>query len=193
MGYVTDDGRHEGYLVPVFNDGVRGTGTTGGGIPDDQVICGALAYAEDGAWTSPARPASEVTGWVVCCDCTIGASFQHTTWVGSSFTRVRSPELGDIGARRLFAPDDDVAYVGDRFAVEEAVINLWRCEHAGSQESMAEVAAEALTQTQARQRLDAAVAAARWDGVSWADIGRAASISSRSARDRWHGVERPPS
>lgn len=63
MGYLTDDGRHEGYLVPVFADGERGNGTTGGGIGDGRIAVGAGEYAEDGTWPYPTRPAGEVTGW----------------------------------------------------------------------------------------------------------------------------------
>lgn len=89
MGYVTADGRHEGYLVPVFFDGKRGAGTTGGSIPDDEVVSGDLVQAADGTWTYPTRLASEVTGWMVCCDCISGDTDAHTTLVGPVSTECR--------------------------------------------------------------------------------------------------------
>ena len=189
MGHVTADGRHEGYLVPVFSDGERGAGTTGGGIPDDAAVSGRLVQAEDGTWTYPTRPASEVTGWAVCCDCTMGDTFRHATWVGPTFTRVSSADLEDLAELRLFARDDEVAYVAERPEVGEAAIDLWRSEHACPQEALAEVEADAIAAADAKQRLDAAVAIARHGGASWAEIGRAASMTGQSAQDCWRGVD----
>lgn len=189
MGYVTWDGRHEGYLVPVFVDGERGTGTTGGDIRDDEVACGDGVLADDGTWTYPTRPASDVTGWVVCCDCAIGDSFRHTTWVGPMFTRVRSRELEDLTQLRMYGANDEVAFVGERAEVEEAVIDVWRAEHAFSAEALAEVESDATSEAAARQRLDAAVAIARHGGGSWDEIGRATRMSSQSAQERWRGVD----
>ena len=191
MGYVTADGRHEGYLVPVFFDGERGAGTTGGGIPDDEVVSGRLVQAEDGTWTYPTRPAREVTGWAVCCDCTMGDTVRHTTWVGPTFTRVASAELEDLAELRLFARDDEVASVAERPEVEEAVIDLWRSEHAFGADALAEVETDAIAAAHARQRLDAAVAIARHGGASWPEIGRAAGITGQSAQECWGGVDGP--
>ena len=53
MGWTTEDGLHEGYLVPQFVDGQRAVGVTGGGIPDDQVASGPEAQAPDGTWSYP--------------------------------------------------------------------------------------------------------------------------------------------
>lgn len=39
MGWITDDGLHEGYLVPEFRDGARGRGVIAGGVPLDQGVC----------------------------------------------------------------------------------------------------------------------------------------------------------
>jgi hypothetical protein len=189
MGYVTGDGRHEGYLIPRFFDGERGTGTTGGGIPDAEVACGPGAQAEDGSWIQPTRPAGEVTGWVVCCDCSIGDSSRHTTWVGPIFTRVPSKAVENLAELRLYASNDEVAYVCERADVEEAVIDLWRSEHAFSQDALAEVEADAHAAAEAKQRLDASVAMALHGGASWAEIGRAAGVTGQSAHERWRGAD----
>ncbi len=45
MGWTTEEGLHEGYLVPQFVDGQRAVGVTGGGIPDDQVHVSGLCTA----------------------------------------------------------------------------------------------------------------------------------------------------
>jgi hypothetical protein len=191
MGYLTDDGRHEGYLVPVFTDGERGNGTTGGGIGDDRIAVGAGEYAADGTWTYPTRPASEVTGWAVCCDCWTGSAFQPTTLTGPVFTRVSSPDLEDLTRRRLYAPDNEVAYVAERLDVEEAVIDVWRTEHVVGAEALAEIATAAIDVAPATDRLDAAVATARRSGASWSDIGRAARMNGQSAQERWRSVDGP--
>lgn len=175
----------------MFFDGERGTGTTGGGIPDDQVVSGHIAQAEDGTWTHPTRPAREVTGWAVCCDCTRGDTSRHTTWIGPTFTRVSSPELEDLAVLRLFARDDDVSYVAERAEVEGAVIDGWRCEHAFSADALSEVETDAIASDDASQRLDAAVAIARHGGASWANIGQAAGMTGQSAHERWCGVDGP--
>lgn len=191
MGCVTDDGRHEGYLVALFADGERGNATTGGGIGDDQIAVGDGVRVGDGAWTFPTRPASEVTGWVVCCDCWTGNSFRPTTWAGPVFTRVSSPDLEDLVGRRLYAPDDQVARVGERLDVEAAVLQVWRTEHVVSAEELAEIETGAIDAARVKGRLDAAVAAARRGGASWSDIGRAAGMNGHTAQERWHGVDGP--
>lgn len=191
MGYVTDEGRHEGYLVPVFAEGERGNGSTGGGIGDDQIAVGAGECAEDGTWTYPTRPASEVTGWMVCCDCWPGDSFRPATWQGPIFTRVSSPDQEDLAGRHLYAPDDEVAYVAERIEVEEAVIDVWRTEHVHCAEALGEIETSASAAAHAKDRLDAAVATARRGGASWPEIGRAARMSGQTVQERWRSVDGP--
>lgn len=169
----------------------RGNGTTGGGIGEGQIVVGAGMYAEDGTWTYPTRAASQVTGWVICCDCCTGNSFQPTTWTGPVFTRVSSPDQEDLAGRRLYAPDDEVAYVAERIDVEETVIALWRHEHVVGAETLAEIETGAIDAARARDRLDAAVATARRAGASWSDIGRAAGMNGYSAQERWRGLDGP--
>ncbi len=73
----------------MFGDGQRGRGVTGGSVPHDEVVVGAETQREDGSWAWPTRPAGEVTGWVVCCDCYSTASFgAPSSWIGPVFTRV---------------------------------------------------------------------------------------------------------
>jgi len=143
------------------------------------------------AW--PTRPAGEVTGWVVCCDCYSTASFgAPSSWVGPVFTRVPSKTLEDLTARRVFAADDDVAYVSERDDVQGAAVGLWRSEHAFGIDALTELKAAAAAAAQAKLRLDAAVALARHSSASWADIGRAAGMARQSAQERWRGVDVPP-
>lgn len=193
MGWTTEDGQHEGYLVPLFLDGQRGHGVTGGSIPHDHVVVGDEVQAEDGGWSYPTRPAAEVTGWAICCDCSISTSSKPTTWTGPVFTRVPSPSLESIRELRIFAEDDDVPYVADRPEVENAARELWRSEHAFAVDAIAELEAASEGAAQARLRLDAAVALARHSGASWADIGRAVGMARQSAQERWHDADARPS
>ncbi len=104
MGWVTADGRHKGYLAPMFGDGQRGRGVTAASVPPDEVVVGDEVQREDGSWTWPTRPAGEATGWVVCCDCYRNTSLgPASSWVGPVFTRVPSKTLENLTARRIFA------------------------------------------------------------------------------------------
>jgi len=186
MGWTTEDGLHEGYLVPQFVDGQRAVGVLGGGIPDDRVASGPEVQAADGSWAYPSRPAGEVTGWVICCDCRLpGSSFRYTTWVGPVFTRVPSKALEDPKALRVYATDEDVVFVSDREDVHEVAHDLWRSEHAFGADALGEVEAAAQAAAAAKERLDAAVAIARASGASWEAIGRAAGMAKQSAQGRW--------
>ena len=193
MGWLTEDGRHKGYLAPMFGDGQRGRGVTAASVPHDKVVVGDETQREDGSWAWPPRPAGEVTGWVVCCDCYRTASFgAPSSWIGPVVTRVPSKTLENLAARRIFAADDDVAYVSERDDVQGAAVGLWRAEHAFGIDALTEVEAAAAAASQAKLRLDAAVALARHSGASWADIGRAAGMARQSAQERWRGVDGPP-
>lgn len=189
MGFVTDDGLHEGYLVPQFFDGQRAAGITGGTLADDQVASGSEFQLPDGTWSIPSRPAGEVTGWVLCCDCYAKSGHNPVTWVGPVFTRVPSKLLEDIGQRKIYAVDEDVAYVSDRPDVEQAVMDLWRSEHAFSMDALAEVEAASEAAAAARRRLDTAVSLARHGGASWVAIGKAAGMTRQSAQERWKSID----
>ena len=190
MGYISEDGLHEGYLVPQFGDGQRGHSVTGDGTPNDQVVIGDAVQDADANWVYPTRPAGEVTGWVVCCDCSTPSSFGRVrTWVGPVFTRVPSRALEDPKALKIFAADDDVVYASDREDVEETAMDLWRSEHGFSIDALVAVEAAAEAAAAAKERLAAAVALARHSGASWADIGRAAGMARQSAQGRWRHVD----
>ncbi len=190
MVWLTEDGRHEGYLAPMFGDGQRGRSVIAEGVPPHEVVLGAETQHEDGSWVWTTRPAGEVTSWVVCCDCYRTASFgPASSWIGPVFTRVPSKTLEDLKARRVFATDDDVVYVSEREDVQGAAEELWRSEHAFGIDALTEVQAAAAATTQARLRLDAAVTIARQSGASWADIGRAAGMTRQSAQERWRDVD----
>lgn len=186
MGWSSEDGLHEGDLVPVFMDGQRGTGTTGGSIPAGHVAIGSEGKQSDGSRAYLTRPAGEVTGWVVCCDCYRESGFgPPSTWVGPAFIRVPSPSLQDLSARKLYAADEEVAYVGDNDDVLDTAYDLWKSEHVFGLDGLSEVEAAATALASARQRLDTAVLMSRGSGASWAAVGRATSMTRQSAQERW--------
>lgn len=186
MGYVSEDGLHEGYLVPQFDDGQRGRGVTGSGIPVDRVVVGDAALDAHGELVYPTRPAGEATGWVVCCDCATSASFGPIrTWTGPVLTRVPSQTLENPKDLKIFAADHDVAFVPDREDVEQVAIDLWRSEHSFGMDALTEVEAAARAAVSAKERLDVAVAIARHSDASWTQIGRAAGMARQSAQERW--------
>lgn len=190
MGWVTEDGLHEGYLVPMFADGQRGAGVMSGSIPADQVVVGSQTEQQDGTWAWPTRPAAEVTGWVVCCDCSRRGGFgAPDVWVGPVFARVPSKSLESLGDRRVFAVDDDVPETAERVDLEEAAYDLWRSEHAFNNDALAELEAASEALAAAKLRVETAVALARHSGASWAAIGRAIGITRQSAQERWKQVD----
>lgn len=161
MGWVSEDGSHEGYLVARFADGQVAVGVTGGGIPDDRVASGPEVQFAEGQWDWPTRPAGEVTGWVVGCHCYSSDGFQRpTTWTGPVFTRVPSKALEDLSAHEIYAPDNEVAYVEDRSDVGEVAHDLWRSEHGLVADAVGRVAEAAQAAKAGKERLDAAVAIA---------------------------------
>ena len=187
MGWISEDAHHEGYLLPHFLDGQRGAGVTGGNIPDDEVAVGVGVINDDGDLRYQTRPAAEVVGWVVCCDCSAGRV--TTTWTGPTFVRVPSPSLESIAARRVFAPDDDAPYASERSELEDAARELWRLEHVCGADAVGEVQAAAAGAAQADLRLETAVALARHSGASWETIGRAAGMTRQSAHERWRRLD----
>lgn len=190
MSWPTDDGAHEGYVLPEFGDGARGTGTTGGGIPADQVIVDVTYIGEPGAITDTrytTRPAGEVIGWRVMCDCRDQDSGRVTsTWASELLTRVPSKALQDLDAGRLFvASDEDVPYVDELEPFEDLFRRLWRREHVDRLDSLDRIR-EARRRARAAERdLDEAVAAGRAAGHSWEAIGAATGMARQSAHGRW--------
>lgn len=200
MSWTTDDGLHEGYLASEFADGQRSIGVSGGGIPDDHVIVNA-EYPGGGAEPRyETRPAAEVIGWRITCDCRrpvnrIGYGPggellpEADRWVSDLLLRVPSKALEDLEAGKIYAADADVIDVGDREDVEAAVLDRWESEHMQASAAVTRIRA-ARAQTAAAERdLEAAVAEARSHCVSWETIGRAAGITRQSAHARWRHLD----
>lgn len=186
MGWISDDNLHEGYLAALFEDGQRGAGVTGGGIPADRIAIGTAVQRPDGSWEYPTRPAGEVTAWVICCNCSSPSSLRRIrTWTGPVFARVPSQALESIAAGRIFAVDADVADVAERDDVETAARNLWTSEHVFATDALGEIEAASGALTAAKSRLDVAVLLARGAGASWEAVGRAAGMTRQAAHGRW--------
>ncbi len=194
MGWMTEDGLHEGYVVPVFADGVRGAGISGGGIPDDQVIVG--SHYDDSDPSRPTthyetRPAAEAIGWCIACACRDRSGLlldPEKQWVSALLARVPSRSLEDVSGGRIYAADEDVIYVADGGEVEEQLRRRWTTEHAGGREALARVVAAQERVRQAEHELDAAVAEARASGAVWEDIAVATGMKRQSAHARWRDV-----
>ncbi|MBU2698867.1 MULTISPECIES: hypothetical protein [Pimelobacter] len=108
MSWETVDGTHECYVLPEFADGARGANVSGLGEPANHVV---VAFAIDADThqrvATAVRPASEVVGWRVCCDCRDSlAGPIRTMWVGPLVDRVDEPD--QAGPGRVFLADGDV-------------------------------------------------------------------------------------
>ncbi|CCG05176.1 hypothetical protein [Blastococcus saxobsidens] len=211
MGPVADGQEHEGWVVPVFADGAQGPGASSArGVlvargPDDGPCNGdrvRLTYRDgctaEGVWSDGTvlpgdgivhaytsdedglevvdqaeewRPDAAVVGWVAGCTC---------GWRGTPWTRV-PPELADPAVRRLATAGP---WADLEAADENRVRQEWRRHIAGWQ-ALEDVEVAAARQAAAARALDEAVRAAVAAGASWADIGRAAGMTGRSATERW--------
>ena len=69
MGWIDDAGLHEGYVVAEWVDGVRSSGTYAGGMGDDQVIVDSVWDEASRTESYVTRPAAEIVGWRLVCDC----------------------------------------------------------------------------------------------------------------------------
>ena len=185
MGFLTNDGLHEGYVVPQFADGELAIGSSVGTVPADQVVSGQPFENVDGRWVWPTRPASEVAGWVVCCDCSTGYGSSRTTWTGPVIARVPLASEEDLPSLLLYANDDDVNDASSREDVESLVHRLWRAEHTNSHIALAAVRAASNEVETAQDRLSSAIANARSAGAGWAEVSVAARMSEKTAEERW--------
>lgn len=187
MSWADEDGVHEGYVVPEFLDGIRGQGIWSGSVPPDHVIVDMEYVGEPGMTTEryTSRPAAEVVGWRVMCDCRMGNGSTITNqWVSDLVTRVPSKSLADeVGGLRLYVPDEDMIGVDDTYF--EVFTAIWRREHVDGESALNAITQARRTLAAAERDLDAAVAAARAAGESWEAIGRAAGMARQSAHSRW--------
>lgn len=186
MGWVTDTGDHEGFVDCLFADGMAGSGWSGGGITITTAADGTeIPYGQQ----PPSRPASEVVGWRVGCNCNYGQPGRDRIWHGQPWTRAAEE---DIDHRRLCVTDEQaLEMVFDDEGPGRFLYAEWERDHLGAYHDLAGVAAAAHAVAQARRQLDTAVAMARVAGASWADVGKAAGISRQSAHERW-GQEPSP-
>lgn len=128
VSWSDEDGLHEGYVLPEFGDGVRGRGIWSGSVPADHVIVEVEYAGEPG--TTPqerytSRPAAEVVGWRVMCDCRANPSSSAITgtWMSDLVARVPSQSLEDLSAGRIFVSDHDVCGVDDTYF--ETFTSIW--------------------------------------------------------------------
>jgi hypothetical protein len=211
MGPVVNGQEHEGWLVPLFADGAQGAGTSSarGRLiarrPDDGPCNGdrvRLTHCDgstvEGVWQDGTilrgdgivhshtsgqvrrevidqaeqwRPDAAVVGWAAGCTC---------GWRGAPWTRV-PPELADPATRRLATAGP---WADLEAADENRVMTEWRRHIAGWQ-ALEDVEEAATRQAAAARALDEAVRAALAAGASWADVGRAAGMTSGAATERW--------
>ncbi|MEU8347859.1 hypothetical protein AB0C74_39695 [Spirillospora sp. NPDC048832] len=181
MSWQTDDGAHEGWAPAVWADGWISVGSGVGGAlvlpvgPDGRTVHDGPDTFRDG-WTAD--------GWRGHCTC---------GWRGQMWERVSDPAEHDVTARRIYDGDPvlidgkpvDVQRWGTAPAeVEEAVYAEWDA-HVRPLGALDVVRAEANAVAEAQIRLADAVQAARAEGSSWAEIGRAAGMTRQSAHERW--------
>jgi hypothetical protein len=171
MGWVSNDDEHEGWAAAVAPDGrLAGSSTIEGMLVEG--ITG--RYRPDKMMPDyEVVPDREVIGWRGACTC---------GWRGELWERVSSPADADFSRRREYLAPNEFAHASSK--VEDAIHDEWKT-HLAPLEAVAGVKAAAREYSQAGQRLDKTVAAAKAAGASWADIGRAVGISRQSAHERW--------
>ena len=179
MGWITDDGLHEGYVVPEFRDGQRGRGITGGGVPLEEVIVEVDYFREPPYET---RSASEVVGWRVMCDCSTPGDGgrllpEDERWQGDLITRVAFPQAEDLGARRVYAAASDVVDVMERADVGELIQAIWRDEHVRKADALRILKDTRTRAALANRDLERAMATAREVGLNPHLISDAAGLS----------------
>lgn len=186
---------HEGYLAAEFDDGRLALGIGGTGIPPGHL---AVDRYGDGSFGQEAvrrhggtpefetRPAGEVIGWRVACNCCPpGSSMPAERWLSQQFwTRVASPIRHDPNMFRIYAADEDVLDVigGDAYT---AAHDVWQREHIDDIDAEAAIKTALSAIRAGEEQLDQAVVRARQNRLSWAKIGAAAQMSAQAAHERW--------
>ena len=182
MGWIheSDTHLHEAALVAVFDDGAESHGSTMIDGVDCEIV-ETCQHPDEDRW----RPAAEIVGWRLSCNCARRSSSEVSSWTDSvQWARVPSASLEDLAQHRVFAPDTDV-HADERPEVAEAARAVWRRQHLDPIDVDVEIRAAAEARKYADARLDAAVAKARRLGRSWAAIGAAAGMTRQSANERW--------
>lgn len=165
MGWVTDEGKHEGYV--------------GAEVPDGRL---AATYSSAGVevWNPETNTFDkfandDVVAWVVTCE--------ECGWRGSRWERVAEPEKADWAAKRVYLLPGEVWGWAPE-SVDEAGYREWE-QHLRPFVALDQLKDAARAAADTRRRLDDAVAAARAAGASWTDVGRATGMSRQSAHERW--------
>ncbi|OBB95860.1 hypothetical protein [Mycolicibacterium peregrinum] len=184
---------HEGFLVAEFVDGKRALGICGAGIPTghlavDQYGDGSFGqeavarHGGDGAFHT--RPAGEVVGWRIVCNCySPGDVMPSNRWFSQQlWARVPSPVQHNPRVFRIYAADDDIYDVD---TTEPAARDVWWNDHINAIDAAAGIAAALAAVRAGETQLDEAVVRARQNRLSWAKIGAAAGMSGQAAHERW--------
>lgn len=179
---VGDDEWHEATMVAEFDDSARTQAQVSEQIPAGHV---AVDLSSDGTYMT--RPAGEVIGWRMVCNCyAANTTSPAKRWVSQAFwERVASPVRHNPAAFRIYTTDDDVADVECSEDVAAAAIGVWRHEHLAPLDAEDEIRQATAAVHAAADRLNQAVLRARTQRLSWARIGSAAGISAQSAHERW--------
>lgn len=182
-------------MAAEFDDGLRALGILGTGIPAGHL---AVDQYGDGTWGQEAvrrhggdaefqtRPAGEVIGWRIVCNCCPSSDATPTKrWVSQQFwTRVASPVRHDPAAFRIYAADDEVLDVSSGDA-HTSGYDVWWNHHISDIAAEADIGAALAVIRSGEDQLNRAVLQARTRQISWAKIGAAVGISGQAAHERW--------
>lgn len=183
MGWSVGGSDHEGYVVCVFADGIYGSG--GKHMQIDLLTADGKTIWENNDPENPAwRPPSQVVGWKVACNC---EPHRKHFIMDQLWTRVWEPDEEDLARHRIYAggpSSDNATYVSDREDLEPLFIDQWR-SHIAPELHLHTISILGEQLKKLEIQLDAAVAAARNEGISWDKIGRAYGVTRQGARKRW--------
>jgi hypothetical protein len=168
MSYQGDDGLHEGWEAAEFPDGRFSVRTGNGGVLGRWLRPELDTDAEPGVLDG-----RTAIGWRGVCEC---------GWRGPLWERATDPMEHDLAARKVFDPVPS-QWADVPAGIDDRIYQEWRGHLPPP--ALTDIRAAAEDVRKAETRLDEAVARARADGSSWADIGEAAGITRQSAHERW--------
>ncbi|MDT7787221.1 MAG: hypothetical protein QOF58_5640 [Pseudonocardiales bacterium] len=173
MSWINQDGKHEGWVARVLDDGREATGSTGRSCDGGGVEYFEIVPVADDPQRDDLVPSDRVHWWATRCTC---------GWQGSTWERVTELHQASDAERRAWLPLGDVGDAPEHVA--DAAHAEW-LGHAAPYDAATAVRRAAEDVTLYQRRLDAAVLDARQRGLSWESIGAAAGIGSDAARERW--------
>lgn len=172
MGWITEYGEHEGWAGALFADGKVSAASSADGVRVSYTAEGTfIAIADGDEW----RPHDAVVGWVGMCDC-------PARWRSEAWTRVTDPGEADPATRRAYLQLGAMADAPPE--VEDALHLQWRA-HIEPDLLLSEIAELTEQQHALGERITRAVVKARYAGVSWAEIGKAAQVTRQTAHEKW--------